>query len=213
MPASQQPLPLPPGGLYLITPDEPDTARLEARVAQVIGHAAMLQYRNKRAGDALRREQASRLLALCRAHGVPLVVNDDWRLAAGIGADGAHLGADDGDLAEARRALPGRILGASCYDSLDRARAAHEAGADYLAFGALFPSPTKPGARRATPRLLREATGFGRKLVAIGGITPDNARAVAAAGADFVAVISAVFDAPDPAAAARSFHAALATAG
>jgi thiamine-phosphate pyrophosphorylase len=197
---------LPDGGLYLITPDEPDTARLETRVATVIAHAALLQYRNKTADDALRREQAACLLALCRRHGVPLLVNDDWRLAAETGADGAHLGADDGDLSEARQALRGRILGVSCYDSPERAEAASAAGADYLAFGAFFPSPTKPHARHATPPLLREAGRHGRKRVAIGGITPDNARTVIDAGADFLAVISAVFDAPDPVAAAVAFR-------
>ena len=193
-------------GLYLITPDEDDTGRLLARVARVIGHAALLQYRNKRADTTKARAQVSALLALCRAHGVPLLVNDDWRLAAECGADGAHLGEDDGDLRAARAALGSEaILGASCYDSLARARAAAAAGASYVAFGACFPSSTKPGARRATPGLLREAAALGLPRVAIGGITPDNARVAVDAGADLVAVISGVFEAPDPAAAARAY--------
>src|SRR5690606_16415734 len=114
--------------------------------------ATLLQYRHKGAGDALRREQAAALLLLCREAGVPLVVNDDWPLAADIGADGAHLGEDDGALREARQALGNdAILGASCYDDIARAGAATAAGASYLAFGAFFPSPTQPGARRAAP--------------------------------------------------------------
>ncbi|HVI58151.1 MAG TPA: thiamine phosphate synthase [Luteimonas sp.] len=201
-------------GLYLVTPDEADTARLVARVRPLLAQAALLQYRNKAAGPARRREQAMALLAACRAAGVPLVVNDDWRLAAGIGADGAHLGEGDGALREARAALGATaILGASCYDDLARAEAAAAAGASYLAFGAFFPSPTKPGARRASPALLRQARGLGLPLVAIGGITPDNARQLVAAGADLVAVVSGVFDAPDPAAAARAYRACFDGAG
>lgn len=195
-------------GLYLLTPDEPDTARLLARVRPLLAHTALLQYRNKAAGAALRGEQAAALLAACRAAGVPLVVNDDWRLAAELRADGAHLGEDDGALRDARAALGAEaILGASCYDDLSRARAAAAAGASYLAFGAFFPSPTKPGARRASPALLRDAQRFGLPLVAIGGITPDNTRQLVAAGADLVAVVSGVFDAPDPVAAARAYRA------
>jgi len=194
-------------GLYLLTPDDGDTARLLARVRAVLGQATLLQYRNKAAGDALRREQAAALLPLCRAAGVPLVVNDDWRLAAAIGADGAHLGEDDGALREARAALgDAAILGASCYDEMARAEAAAAAGASYLAFGAFFPSPTKPGARRASPQLLADSARFGLPRVAIGGITPDNARQLVAAGADLLAVISGVFDAPDPVAAAQAYR-------
>src|SRR5690606_23911544 len=141
-----------------LTPDDTDTGRLLARVEAVLAHAALLQYRNKRADAALADEQIAALLLLCHGHGVPLLVNDDWRLARARGADGAHLGEDDGDLRAAREALgDGAILGASCYDSLARAEAAAAAGADYLAFGACFPSPTKPNARRATPGLLRQA--------------------------------------------------------
>lgn len=196
-----------PRGLYLITPDEIDTARLLARAGNVIGDAALLQYRNKTADDALRREQAGVLLPLCRAAGVPLVVNDDWRLAADIGADGAHLGEDDGALREARAALgAAAILGASCYDDLARAEAAAASGASYLAFGAFFPSPTKPNARHANPRLLADSARFGLPRVAIGGITPDNARELIDVGADMIAVISGVFDAPDPVAAARAYR-------
>ena len=200
-------------GLYLVTPDEPDTARLLARVAGPLGAGvALLQYRNKGADAALRREQASALLPLCRAAGVPLLVNDDWLLAAELDADGAHLGEDDGELVQARTALgPGAILGASCYNDITRAEAAAEAGASYLAFGAFFPSGTKPLARRAGPALLGASARFGLPRVAIGGITPDNGGLLVAAGADLLAVIGGVFDAPDPTAAARAYHRAFDT--
>lgn len=198
-----------PRGLYLLTPDETDTARLLARVAPVLPHATWLQYRNKRADAALRRAQVLALLPLCRATGVPLIVNDDWRLAADEGADGAHLGQDDGELGEARAALgPDAILGASCYADIARAQRAGAAGASYVAFGAFFPSPTKPGAPVAGKALLRDPTLPPVPRVAIGGITPDNARQLVAAGADLVAVISGVFDARHPAAAARAYRAA-----
>lgn len=194
-------------GLYAITPDDNDTARLLARVETVLAAgAAWLQYRNKTADPALRERQASALLPLCRQHRVPLIINDDWRLAATIGADGAHLGEDDGELAAARAALAqGAILGASCYADLALARRAAAAGADYIAFGAFFPSPTKPNARKAGLDLLRDSASLGLPRVAIGGITPDNARPLVEAGADLLAVISGVFDAADPAAAVRRY--------
>ena len=193
-------------GLYLLTPDEMDTARLVARVAAVLCEKpALLQYRNKLADAALRREQALALLPLCQASHVPLLINDDWQLAADIGAAGAHLGRGDGALAQARRGLgPTAILGASCYDQLDLALKAHEAGATYVAFGAFFDSGTKPHARRAPLGLLAQARAFGLPTVAVGGITPDNARIVLAAGADLVAVLGAVFEAANPAAATRA---------
>ena len=197
-----------PRGLYLLTPDEADTARLLARVAAVLPQATWLQYRNKPADAGLRRRQLQALLPLCRDAGVPLLVNDDWHLAAELGADGAHLGEDDGALAAARDALGAdALLGASCYDAAALARAAVAAGASYVAFGAFFASSTKPLARRASPALLQASAGLGVPRVAIGGITPDNARTLVAAGADLVAVISGVFDAPDPVAAARAYRA------
>ena len=195
-------------GLYLITPDEGETARLLGRVRAVLRHAALLQYRNKVADDALKREQVAALLPLCHEVGVPLIINDDWALARELGADGAHLGKDDGELRVARALLgDGAILGASCYDDIARAETAATAGASYLAFGAFFPSPTKPDARRAKPQLLQASAHLGLPRVAIGGITPDNARQLVVAGADMVAVISGVFDAPDPAVAAHAYRA------
>ena len=194
-------------GLYLITPDEPDTARLLARVTgPLTAGPALLQYRNKAANAALRREQAAALLPFCRSAGVPLLINDDWSLAAELGADGAHLGEDDGGLAQARAALgPEAILGASCYNEMARAEAAAMAGANYLAFGAFFPSGTKLLARRADPSLLQASAALGLPRVAIGGITPDNGHLLVTAGADLLAVIGGVFDAPDPTAAAHAY--------
>lgn len=195
-------------GLYAVTPDEPDTAVLAAKVrAALAGGAALVQYRHKTADSALRREQGATLLKICRERRVPLVVNDDLALALEIGADGVHLGAEDGSIACARAELgPGRILGASCHNLLQSALDAEGAGATYVAFGSFFPSSVKPNAARATVELLREAK---RKLVlpvvAIGGITHANAPELIAAGADSLAVISALFSAPDVAHAARQF--------
>lgn len=194
-------------GLYVITDDDPDTTRLLLRAEIVLrAGASWLQYRNKRADDQSRERQARELQPLCQRYGVPLIINDDWRLAALIGADGAHLGSDDGDLAAARDALgPDALLGASCYDDIALAQRAVACGADYVAFGAFFPSPTKPHARRATPSLLGATELAPATRVAIGGITPDNARPLIAAGADLIAVISGVFGAADPAAATRAY--------
>ena len=192
-------------GLYLLTPDEADTGRLLARVAPLLAHACWLQYRNKGATPALRAQQARALLPPCRAAGVALIVNDDAALAAAIGADGVHLGEHDDAIAAARAQLgDAALIGRSCYDDLAGARRAVAAGADYVAFGAFHPSPSKPGARRATPALLGAAAALGVPRVAIGGITPDNAAPLVAAGADLIAVISGVFDAADPVAAARA---------
>lgn len=189
-----------PRGLYAITPDDPDTERLAARVAAALaGGAAIVQYRNKRASAALARTQAARLATLCRAAGVPLIVNDDVRLALDVDAAGAHLGADDGDLAAARALLgPARLLGASCYDRPALATAARAAGADHVAFGSVFASATKPAAVRAPLALFGDAAArAGLPAVAIGGITVENAGLAIAAGAHAVAVITDLFDAAD----------------
>lgn len=189
-----------PRGLYALTPDLADTRALAGRVREAIrGGAAAVQYRNKAAPAALRHEQAVALLEVCRPAGVPLIVNDDVELAMAIGADGAHLGGEDGDLAAARRRLGSRrLLGASCYNRLEQALAAVTAGADYVAFGAAFPSPTKPGAVRAPLALYREARRtLSVGIVAIGGITVDNAAELLAAGVDAIAVITALFEAGD----------------
>ncbi|MBS0557832.1 MAG: thiamine phosphate synthase [Proteobacteria bacterium] len=199
------PAPFPARGLYAIT-DGPRIDLVQACAAALRGGTALLQYRDKSLDHVRRRAEASALVALCMAHRVPLIVNDDVELAATIGASGVHLGEDDADIVSARERL-GRdaIIGVSCYDSLERARDLAAAGADYLAFGAFFPSSTKPHNRRARPDLLRAAKLLGKPLVAIGGITADNARALIEAGADFVAAISGVFGAGDAEAAARRY--------
>lgn len=183
-------------GLYAISPEERNSACLAEKVAAALeGGIAMLQYRNKAAAADQRFAEATMLGGLCRRHGVPFVINDDLELALRVGADGVHLGRDDGDLAAARRRLPGKILGASCYRDPDLARRAVGAGADYVAFGSVFASPTKPAAVRAPLSLFGEQ--FGVPLCAIGGISLHNASEVIAAGADLLAVISDLFDAPD----------------
>jgi thiamine-phosphate pyrophosphorylase len=195
-------------GLYAITPDEPSTDILVRKLGQALrGGATAVQYRNKTAGPALRYEQGRALAALCREAGVPLIINDDLALALRLDADGAHLGVNDGDLADARLRLgQGKLLGVSCYNRMELAEAAAWAGADYLAFGSVFSSATKPDAVRAPLTLFAEARRrFPLPLVAIGGITLHNAHQVFAAGADAVAVISAVFDAGDIAASAAAF--------
>ena len=193
-------------GLYLITPDDPDPSRLLARVRHLLPFASCLQLRNKAMDADALRVAGIALRSACKDAGVPLLINDDAALAAELGADGVHLGEHDGDIASARRLLgDDAIIGASCYDDIERARRLAAEGASYLAFGAFFPSPTKPNARRASLQLLRDSTHLGLPRVAIGGITPDHAPSLVDAGADLVAVISGVFDAPDPVAAARAY--------
>jgi thiamine-phosphate pyrophosphorylase len=195
-------------GLYAVTPDMADTAELLRRVRQAMaGGARLVQYRNKPADPILRREQSGALLDLCREYGVPLILNDDLQLALDIGADGVHLGREDGGLAAARAALgAGKLLGISCYDDLERAREAGRIGADYIAFGSFFASPTKPRAVRAPLTLLTMAREeFGLPVCAIGGITLQNAPQLIAAGAGLLAVITDLFEAPDIRARAAAY--------
>jgi thiamine-phosphate pyrophosphorylase len=195
-------------GLYAITPDEPRTDILVQKVGLALrGGASVVQYRNKTAGRELRLEQGNALAARCRAAGAVFIVNDDLALALELGADGLHLGAEDGDLAEARRRLGrDKLLGASCYDRIELGESAAQAGVDYLAFGSVFSSVTKPAAVRAPLAIFAAARGrFSLPLVAIGGISLQNAPEVFAAGADAVAVISALFDADDIAERAAGF--------
>ena len=192
-------------GLYAITPDLADTAALAAKVEQALkAGVAMLQYRNKIISKDKRLLQARELAPLARGYGVPFIVNDDVEVALAVGANGVHLGKDDGELAAARAKLPGRILGASCYRDLEQGRAAVGAGANYVAFGSVFPSSTKPDAVRAPLSLFRSELGV--PLCAIGGITVENAPELIAAGADLLAVISDLFDAGDIAARAAQYR-------
>ncbi|GAB4124695.1 MAG: thiamine phosphate synthase [Sideroxydans sp.] len=187
-------------GLYAITPDEPDTTELLRKVRLALrGGARLLQYRNKSAAPALRQQQAQALRQLTREFAATFIINDEVELAAHVEADGVHLGAADGDLAAARAALGrGKLIGASCYNRLPSAYEAVRQGADYVAFGAFFPSSVKPGAVQADVALLVEARReLNVPLVAIGGITPDNGASLVAAGAHALAVISALWDSAD----------------
>jgi thiamine-phosphate pyrophosphorylase len=202
---------LPSRGLYAITGPTANTGRLLAWADAVIeGGAVWLQYRDK-GGDAVRRlEQALALRERCGSREVRFIVNDDVGLAAACSADGVHLGEDDGSIATARARLgAGAIIGVSCYDDIARAHALASEGADYLAFGAFFESGTKPGARRASVDVLQAAGSFGRPLVAIGGITPDNGRELVRAGADLLAVIGGLEGPPDHARTMARRYAAL----
>jgi thiamine-phosphate pyrophosphorylase len=192
-------------GLYAVTPESPDTAMLVARVtAALAGGAALVQYRAKSLAPARSVEQARALAQLCRAAKVPLIINDSVDLALAVDADGVHLGRDDAGLREARALFPHGIIGVSCYADPERARTAAAEGADYVAIGSVFASPTKPAAVRAPLELLGAAKhACELPVAAIGGITAANARLAIDAGADMVAVISAVFDAPDVERAAR----------
>ena len=192
-------------GLYAITPDMADTAALLAKVEQALkAGVALLQYRNKIISKDKRLLQARELAPLARGYGVPFIVNDDVEIAASVAANGVHLGKEDADLATARAKLPGKILGASCYADLEAAKAAIRAGANYVAFGSVFPSPTKPGAVRAPLTLFQ--SNLGVPLCAIGGITLENAPRLIAAGAALLAVISDLFDAPDIALRAAEYR-------
>lgn len=196
-------------GLYAITPDLADTDDLLYRVRAVIaGGARILQYRNKTATPELRLTQARALQSLCTARGVPLIINDHLDVALAVDAAGLHLGGDDGDLAAARVRLgPGKLLGASCYNRLELAEAAVAAGADHVAFGSFFASSVKPDAVRPPLVLVAEAKKrLAVPVVGIGGITPGNAPQLLSAGIDAIAVISAVFAAPDIEAATREFQ-------
>jgi thiamine-phosphate pyrophosphorylase len=198
--------------LYLISPNTLDAAfaaRLDAALAA--GGVAAFQLRLKRQDEDAIATQAARLQAVCAAHDVAFILNDNAALAAKIGADGVHLGQSDGGVAEAR-ALMGREaqIGVTCHDSRHLAMEAGEAGADYVAFGAFFPTTTKETMYRAEPAILSWwTTLFGTPCVAIGGITADNAAPLVRAGADFIAVSNAVWSANDPAGAVRAFSAVL----
>ena len=186
-------------GLYAITPATSDTSKLLADVlAALQGGVRLVQYRHKEALAALREQQAALLLKLCRAWQVPLIINDDIALCAKLGADGVHLGATDASLLEARRILGAQaIIGASCYNNLQRAVQAQQQQASYVAFGACFASRTKPQAATATLELFSKTAQLGIPRVAIGGITLHNAEQVIAAGADALAVIEGLFGAAD----------------
>ena len=195
-------------GLYAITPDGLSGERLIEQVGAALrGGATLVQYRDKQRDLRQQGEIAQALRALCRQHGARLIINDSLPLALAVDADGVHLGGSDGDLTAARRALgAGKLLGASCYADFELARQAVAAGADYVAFGAVYPSPTKPHAPRAPLSLFARCRAeLGVTSCAIGGITAANGAALVAAGADLLAVITDLFEAPDVTARAADF--------
>ncbi len=196
-------------GLYAITPDTADGAQLLRDVeAALAGGCRLLQFRDKQSAMPERVARARALRQLTNGFGAALIINDDLALAALIDADGVHLGEQDGSLIAARAILgPDKLLGASCYTSLDAARRAIAAGVDYIAFGAVFPSPTKPQAPTAAVDLFRQ-TKIESPVTscAIGGITLANAPNVIAAGADLIAVISDLFGAADISARATAYQ-------
>lgn len=195
-------------GLYAITPDIADTDLLLAKVqAALQGGINILQYRNKTANHKLQIQQTRAILPLCRQYNVPLIINDSVKLCLSIDADGVHLGADDGNLAEVRARLgSSKILGASCYNCFDLALQAQKAGASYVAFGACFSSSTKPNAPVAGLDLFTRAkTELAVPSVAIGGITVENAANLKESGADAIAVIGALFNAADIAKTSQQF--------
>ena len=196
-------------GLYAITPETGDRDDLLSRVdAALSGGCRILQYRDKLSAMPERVARARTLRELTRHHGARLLINDDLALCRLVEADGVHLGEDDGNLRAARAILgPDAILGASCYADYATAEAAVAAGADYVAFGAVHPSPTKPNARRATVDLFfRAKSALTANTCAIGGITLVNGPPLIAAGADLLAVITDLFSAPDIAARAAQYQ-------
>jgi thiamine-phosphate pyrophosphorylase len=195
-------------GLYLVTPDWDDTDLLLALTQQALdAGAALVQYRNKTASQSLRREQAAALLALCRRHGRPLIVNDHIGLCRELDADGVHVGGTDATVASVRAELgPYKIVGASCYGQLALARAAEQAGASYVAFGGFYPSKVKVYEVSTPPQIVARAREQLRApVVVIGGMTVENARPLVGIGADMVAAISSIYLAADPYAAAKEF--------
>lgn len=193
-----------PAGLYAITPDDLDLHRQTERVARALeGGIDVLQLRIKGGSVTERARLGDRIKQRCDAAGVPLIVNDDLALTLHLEAAGLHVGQDDGDPRVLRDALGAhRWLGVSCYDRWELALAM-QGLADYVGFGSVFPSPTKPQAVRAPLTLFEQARAAGVDAVAIGGIDHHNARLPIRAGARAVAVITDLFGGGDPAVNAR----------
>ena len=195
-------------GLYLVTPDWDDTQRLlSVSEAALAGGANLLQYRHKTASPALRLEQATALLALCRRFDCPLIINDHVALCLAIGADGVHVGGTDAAVTTVRSQIgQDLILGASCYGDLALAQSAYESGASYVAYGGFYASRVKkyPVTTSATIIALSQVT-IPLPVAVIGGMTPENSAALITAGADMVAAISSVYLVDDPQQAARGF--------
>ena len=195
-------------GLYLVTPDWDDTAKLVATTELALrGGTSLVQYRHKNASAELRQEQAAQLLALCRRYQRPLIINDYVELCQALNADGVHVGGTDASVAQARAVLgPSKIVGASCYGSMELARTAYQSGASYVAFGGFYPSRVKKYPITTSAEIIAQSQAeIALPIVVIGGMTPDNATPLVAAGADMVAAISSVYLADNPGAAASDF--------
>ena len=167
----------------------------------------IVQFRDKHSDPHEKLGVAEALRILCRRYNALLIINDDLELAEEVDADGLHIGAEDGEIPVIRKAWAGKILGVSCYGDLERAKWAAEAGADYLAFGSFFPSPTKPAAPVVPSRVLTAAGALGKPRCAIGGITAENGQTLVDAGAEMLAVISDLWNAPDITARAKQYAA------
>lgn len=185
-------------GLYVITDGSTGDVLLSKVEQALRGGAAIVQYRDKTTDTARREQEAAALRTLCQQHNALFIINDDVALAKAVQADGVHVGRDDSALSIARQALgKAPIIGVSCYNQLQLALSAAEQGADYIAFGSFFPSPTKPNAPRATLELLQQARQqLTLPICAIGGITLENAPDLLVNGADMLAVITDVFSNP-----------------
>jgi thiamine-phosphate pyrophosphorylase len=195
-------------GLYLVTPDWDDTDRLlEVTELALKSGANILQYRHKTASDALRRRQATALLELCRRYHVPLIINDHLNLCLELDADGIHVGGTDAPVQHIRNSVgTSKIVGASCYGDLGVARAAHQHGASYVAFGGFFPSRVKKyPVTTPVDIVAKSKTEIPLPVVVIGGMTAENSEPLVAGGADMVAAISSVYQSDDGAATVRKF--------
>lgn len=195
-------------GLYAITDSQllPGDKLIAGVTAAIAGGAQIIQYREKSTDQTRRMHEATQLRQLCHRHGITLIINDDVALAAEIGADGVHLGRDDGAIESARQQLPNGIIGVSCYNDWPRAEMAQAAGADYVAFGAFYPSSTKPNAVTADTSLLTRAhQTLEIPVVAIGGITAENGATLIDAGADMLAVVQGIFGQPNIGHAAKQY--------
>lgn len=195
-------------GLYLVTPDWDDTDRLVDITTQALSAgAAVVQYRHKTAGEALRHEQAAALLALCRRYKVPFIINDHASLCEELDADGLHVGGTDSPVAAVRARLgTEKIIGASCYGDLQLARDAAKAGASYIAFGGFYPSRVKKYEVTTPVDIVSRAKReLNVPVCVIGGMTSDNSRPLINEGADMVAAISSIYQSNSPAKATADF--------
>ncbi len=197
-------------GLYAITDCENlafDSLFDKTRQILNVGIVA-LQYRDKSTGSQLRRERARTLQAICKRHRIPFLINDDIQLALDIQADGVHIGKNDAGLQETRQLLgQDFIIGVSCYNNIKQAETAQAMGADYIAFGAFYPTTTKQHTVSVMPTLLSQGKDvLNIPIVAIGGITPENGGALVEAGADMLAVISSIYSPAEPAQVILQFN-------